>query len=172
MHEGSSRSAEVFSSLMAGFDPAVVIVTAAAAGPGGAVERAGCLVGFSAQASIHPARMVVALSDRNRTTELAAAASHLGVHFLGRADLPLARLFGEETGDETDKLAACRWREGPGGVPLLEGTNGWAVLRLVGRFDAGDHILHLGEVTEAGERACDPPLRYRDVAGLRAGHPA
>jgi flavin reductase (DIM6/NTAB) family NADH-FMN oxidoreductase RutF len=37
------------------------------------------------------------------------------VHFLGRAQLPLAELFGGETGDEVDKFELCEWEPGPGG---------------------------------------------------------
>lgn len=159
--------ADDFSALMAAAAPPMFIVTTAAGG-----ERAGCLVGFAAQASIDPPRMVVMLSDKNRTAEVAARATHLALHFPSAANLALARLFGEETGDEVDKFAGCRWQPGPGGVPLLEGTCGWAVLRVVERTAAGDHIVHLAEVEEARREAGGPPLTLHDVSGLEPGHQA
>ena len=93
----------------------MVIVTTAVAG-----ERAGCLVGFSAQCSIDPPRLMVWLSEKNRTTRVAQGAGSLLVHFLARDDHDLAALFGGRTGDEVDKFSRCRWRPGPAGLPLLD----------------------------------------------------
>jgi flavin reductase (DIM6/NTAB) family NADH-FMN oxidoreductase RutF len=66
-------------------------------------ERAGCLVGFHSQCSIAPVRYAVWLSRANYTCRVALQASHVGIHFLSREDESLARLFGEQTGDEIDK---------------------------------------------------------------------
>src|SRR4029079_16587977 len=107
----------------------------------------GCLVGFSTQCSIDPVRQLVCLSVKNRTYELARRATHLVVHPLHDAphDYELARLFGENTARETDKLAQCSWVEGPGGVPVLEGLD-WFAGPIVGRFGGGGHGAHLVDV--------------------------
>ena len=55
-------------------------------------ERAGCLVGFSTQCSIGPPRYLVCLSDKNRTTRVAARAVALAVHFVPEAARDLAEL--------------------------------------------------------------------------------
>lgn len=60
-------------------------------------ETAGCLVGFTTQASIDPPRFLVGISKKNHTFTVAAAATHLGVHLLARDDLELARWFGGQT---------------------------------------------------------------------------
>jgi flavin reductase (DIM6/NTAB) family NADH-FMN oxidoreductase RutF len=52
-----------FAELVSQLDYAMFIVTTAADD-----ERAWCLVGFASQASIHPPRFLVGLSDKNRTT--------------------------------------------------------------------------------------------------------
>src|SRR6266550_1522175 len=93
------------------------VVTAAADG-----ERDGCLVGFATQCSIHPPRFLVCLSVKNRTFRIAKTAPVLAVHLVGHDQHDLAELFGGETADEVDKLAQWPWREGAGGVPLLEGV--------------------------------------------------
>ena len=133
-------------------------------------ERAGCLIGFTTQASIDPPRQIVCLSDKNRTFRVAAGADHLALHFLNDTNHELARLFGEETGDDTDKFNRCQWRPGPGGVPIVAGTNGWVVLQIIDRFDAGDHRAHLGDVVAAGHEADRPALTFQAVRDFDPGH--
>jgi len=157
--------ADNYADLFASLDSPMFVVTTAAG-----EERAGCVVAFITQASIDPPRVAVCLSDKNRTTEVAARATHLAVHFLGQSNLDLARLFGEETGDETDKFAAHPWYPGPSGVPILHGTNGWVVLHLLDRTRGGDHIIHLGEIESAHQERHDAPVRYRQIQDFHAGH--
>jgi flavin reductase (DIM6/NTAB) family NADH-FMN oxidoreductase RutF len=157
-----------FEDLATALDQAMVLVTAAAGG-----EVDGCLVGFHSQASIRPPRHVVMLSDKNRTTRLAARASHLAVHAVGAGQLDLASTLGELTGDEVDKLASVAWHEGPHGAPILEDAPGWFVGEVVERVRFGDHVAHLLEVVEA----CAPPttfepLRLHAAQRLDAGHDA
>jgi flavin reductase (DIM6/NTAB) family NADH-FMN oxidoreductase RutF len=155
----------LFHELAGGLDQPMLIVTTAAQG-----ERAGCLVGFSTQCSINPPRFLVLLSDKNRTYRVARSAEGLGVHLLGAGDLPLARLFGEHTGDEVDKLARCASTPGPLGVPILEAVEGWFVGRVLERQRLGDHVGHLLEPVMARGRAPQPPLTLRDVQHLEPGH--
>ncbi|MGH9041776.1 MAG: flavin reductase family protein [Acidimicrobiia bacterium] len=133
-------------------------------------ELAGCLIGFTTQASIDPPRQIVCLSEKNRTFRVASSADHLALHFLNDSNHDLARLFGEETGDDTDKFNRCEWRTGPGGVPVIPGTNGWVVLRIIHRSDGGDHRAHLGDVVAAEHEADRPPLTFQAVRHLDPGH--
>jgi flavin reductase (DIM6/NTAB) family NADH-FMN oxidoreductase RutF len=156
-----------FHSLVSGIEYPMVIVTASAAG-----ERSGCLVGFSTQASMDPPRFLVLLSKLNHTLEVAERADLLVVHFLHQDNRDLAELFGEETGDKTDKFTKCRWREGPGATPVLAGVTGWLAGPILARFDMGDHIAHLLDVTDAAVERPGRQLGSQDVRGLRPGHPA
>lgn len=143
------------------------IVTAMAAG-----ERSGCLVGFVTQASIEPPTLIVLLSKQNRTFSVAWGAEVLAVHFLHTGNLELAALFGEQTGDETDKFRLCEWKEGPHGVPLLLETRGWVVGSIQARLDSGDHVAHLIDVGQAdfgqSERGFLP---FTAVKEMKPGHP-
>jgi flavin reductase (DIM6/NTAB) family NADH-FMN oxidoreductase RutF len=158
---------EVFERLVAGLDYPMFIVTAAVG-----EERAGCLVGFVTQASIDPPRLFVLLSKANETLQVAVRADVLVAHFLGADDKPLAELFGEESGDWTDKFDRCEWRAGPGGTPILAGVRGWVAGRVLERLDAGDHVGHLLEPIDAGESDEQAPLMYQQVRDLDPGHPA
>lgn len=137
-------------------------------------RRAGCLVGFTSQVSIHPARFMVGLSKRNYTYRTASlGATHLAVHLVTREHRDLARLFGSETGDRVDKFARCSWEEGPEGLPILSDAAAWFAARVLTRFDMGDHVGHLTEpVTgQAPERLSDL-VTFTDVKDLEPGHEA
>ena len=135
-------------------------------------ERSGCLIGFSTQCSIKPARFLACISKQNRTFDVVSKAESVVVHFLGRDQRPLAELFGGETGDEVDKFQLCEWSEGPGGVPVLAGVPGWFCGRVLDRFDLGDHVgLWLGVV--AAEDHGDPvDLGFQAVKPIEPGHRA
>lgn len=160
--------ADSFNDLVSSIDYPMYVVTAAAG-----EDRAGCLVGFATQASIDPPRLLVLLSKQNETYRIAQRSSTLVVHFLHAGNRDLADLFGEESGDWTDKFTRCRWRAGPDGVPVLDGVRGWVAGHMLSRFDAGDHVAHLLETIDAETSAADaPPLTFQAVKDMRPGHPA
>ncbi len=149
-------------------DPDMCVVTAAAAG-----ERAGCLVGFASQCSMEPVRFAVWLSEVNRTYRVARSADVLAVHLLARDQHATAGLFGGRTGDEVDKFARARWREGYGGAVVLEDAEAWFVGRVVERLSGGDHLGFVLEPVEWGGREGSdvPLLRLSDALTISPGHP-
>jgi flavin reductase (DIM6/NTAB) family NADH-FMN oxidoreductase RutF len=160
----------MFAKLMAELDYPMFVVTACADG-----ERSGCLVGFTTQTSIHPARFLACISEKNHTYPVAMRSSVLAVHLLSRAprERELAALFGSETGDEVDKFAGVGWQPGAGGVPLLDDLPNRFVGRVVDRVVLGDHTGFLLEPLEAekGEEL-DGGLGFQDVKDLEPGHEA
>lgn len=161
-------SGKAFHSLASGIDYPMFIVTTMAG-----TEPSGCLVGFVTQGSINPIRLVVMLSKSNHTYRVALRASQLVVHFLHRGNLELSELFGEETGDQTDKFARCRWHHVDGvAPPVLLGTRGWAAGPVLSRFDAGDHMGHVVDVTAAAVDSDGPQLGFQMVNSMQPGHPA
>ncbi|MBT2470037.1 flavin reductase [Streptomyces sp. ISL-66] len=152
-------------------DGPMYVVTVEAEG-----ERAGCLVGFASQCSIHPPRFVVWLSVANHTYRVAREASYLTVHALSRGQRELAEIFGGETGDRVDKFARADWRPGGLGGPVLTEVRTWFTGRIEGRLEGGDHMgFLLAPIEGSGpaEGAAAPEtLRYGDVRDLEPGHPA
>ncbi|WP_240799619.1 flavin reductase family protein [Streptomyces sp. A1277] len=149
-------------------DYPMYVVTAEAGG-----ERGGCLVGFGSQCSMRPVRFIVWLSKVNRTYRVAARADRLAVHLLRRDQDGLARLFGGETGDRTDKFAQVPWHPGPGGVPVLDEAPAWFVGRVEDRVDGGDHVGFLLAPEEVRHPA-DQGFRLltlSDGLDIPAGHP-
>jgi len=124
------------------------IVTAAAGG-----RRSGCLVGFVSQCSVDPPRLLVCISEKNHTHEVAGAAQWLAVHLIPRLRTELVDLFGSHSGHEIDKFSRCEWTEGPERVPLLDACPSRIVGRVIGRIPVGDHTAFLVEATEASASA-------------------
>ncbi|HKP21972.1 MAG TPA: flavin reductase family protein [Thermoleophilaceae bacterium] len=158
---------ETFQRLVAQLDYPMFIATVAAAG-----ERAGCLIGFATQSSIHPPRFLAGISDKNRTFRVAKDADSMAIHLVPEDAGELAELFGGETGDEVDKFARTGWREGPEGVPLLDGCPNRFVGRIVERIDFGDHVGMVLEpfFAEADEESAQ--LGFHRAKRIEPGHEA
>ncbi|MFL6205193.1 MAG: flavin reductase family protein [Acidimicrobiales bacterium] len=156
-----------FDELMGDLDQSMVIVTTVAGD-----ERSGCLVGFHSQCSIDPVRYVVWLSQANHTHGVAVRASTFAVHLIPTGRHDLAELFGGRTGDEVDKLARCEWRDGPGGVPLIDGCPDRFVGERVGWLAGGDHDGVVLEPVDAERSGDGPWLRLSDATDIDAGHAA
>jgi flavin reductase (DIM6/NTAB) family NADH-FMN oxidoreductase RutF len=135
--------------------------------------RAGCLVGFATQCSIDPPRWYVGISKVNRTFQVASTARLVVVHALGAGNEELARLFGEQTGDDVDKFSLCRWHIGPvRHSVVLTDCPRWFVGEIVDRVEAGDH---LGLVLAPVAAECEdhgPQLGFQAVRSFDPGHPA
>jgi flavin reductase (DIM6/NTAB) family NADH-FMN oxidoreductase RutF len=135
-------------------------------------ERSGCLIGFATQVSIDPVRFLACVSKVNHTFDLAMRSEHVAVHVAPSGDDDgLARLFGEETGDEVDKFARCAWHEGPHGVPLLDDCPDWFAGEVLERRPLGDHVGFL-LAPVAAACAGRSPMPINEIVDIDAGHDA
>ena len=135
-------------------------------------DMSGCLAGFVTQCSIDPPNFLVCISKVNHTLPVAEHAPGMGLHLLGKDQVDLARLFGEETGDLVDKFASVDWRLGSTGAPLLVEAAVSMEGQVLGHFSVGDHEAFLMRALRsiAGEHA--GLLTYRGAPPLKPGHPA
>ncbi|MET0627618.1 MAG: flavin reductase family protein [Acidimicrobiia bacterium] len=159
---------EAFQDLVSELDYPMFVVTAASNG-----ARAGCLVGFTTQCSIDPARFLVCLSKNNATWEVARTADALAVHFLRADQREIAEHFGSVSAkDDPDKLTAWPLGSGPGGLPILEDCD-WFVGRVVGQVDLGDHTGFVLDPTDGElDHGPGPQLGYDQLDDIEAGQPA
>ncbi len=158
---------QTFQELVAQLDYPMFIATVAADG-----ERAGCLIGFATQASIHPPRFLAGISDKNRTHRVALRAGSMAIHLVPADATELAELFGGETGDEVDKFERCAWQPGPDGVPLLDDCPNRFVGRIIERVDFGDHTGHLLEPIAAEADEESGQLGFHRAQRIEPGHEA
>lgn len=147
--------------------PLVVVTTV---GPSG--QYSGCLAGFMTQCSIDPPRFLVCISVVNHTFVVAEESACLAIHLLGDHQVDTASLFGERTGDATDKFSRCRWRVGATGAPILDQCAAWVEGTVGARFGVGDHVAFLLEPVDGGAGPCTGLLTFRSSPHLEAAHPA
>ena len=160
------RSKATFEEMAGHLDYPMYVVTAAAGG-----VRAGCLVGFGSQCSIDPPRFMVFVSDKNHTHRVALDAPVLAVHVVPGDAEDLARLFGEQTGDEIDKFEQCEWETGPHGVPILTRCSDRFAGNVLERRTVGDHTAFLLEPVDVhADGASFFP--FRKAQSFEPGHEA
>jgi len=154
-----------FARLVGELDYSLFIVTVARGD-----ERAGCLIGFASQVSIHPPRFLACLSVKNRTYRLAVDADVLVVHPVPRDAEELAVLFGGETGDEVDKFARCEWEPGPGGAPVIKELESWFAGKVLERSNFGDHVGFALEPTVVNLGRSHGTFTFRRGKWIDPGH--
>ena len=154
-----------FQRLVASLDYPVYVVTTAADG-----ERSGCLVGFTTQCSIHPARFLACISKKNHTFPIAQRAEALVVHVLDKDDRDTAELFGGETSDDVDKFEQTTWQPGPYGIPVVEACDRWFAGRIVDQVDLGDHQGFVLEPIDAEVDAAGDQLTFQQAKDIEPGH--
>lgn len=154
-----------FNALAGGLDYPMFVVTVTDGD-----RRAGCLVGFVAQCSMTPPRVMVWLSKNNLTHEVARSTDTVAVHVPTDDDHALAELFGSRTGRDVDKFARVDWVPGPNGVPLLADCAQWFVGRVRSRHDTGDHEGLLLDIVDASDDHGLPQLSFQSVKHLPPGN--
>ena len=113
------------------------------------------------------------MSSRRRcgSGKVSTRSDKLAVHVLDQANHRLASLFGEQTGDTTDKFAACSWRQHQG-LPVLTDAHAWFIGLVLQRIDLGDHTGHLLEPLETEADGTLDQLAFQQIKSMKPGHPA
>ncbi|MDX3452433.1 flavin reductase family protein [Streptomyces sp. ME02-8801-2C] len=128
-------------------------------------------VGFTATSlasvSAEPPIVSFGISTGASSWPAVAGADHVGVHILGEHQHELAATFARSGADRFG--APTAWREGPHGVPVLDGVLAWLVCRPLARVPAGDHRVVLAEVVAGDPAGSGRPLLYHQgrFNGLR-----
>ncbi|MGW8064346.1 flavin reductase family protein [Streptomyces ziwulingensis] len=128
-------------------------------------------VGFTATSltsvSAEPPLLSFGIGTGSSSWPAVSAAEYVGVHLLGEHQEDLAATFARSGADRF--AAPTVWREGPEGVPVLDGVLAWLVCRVVGRVPAGDHRVVLAEVVLGDPAGDGSPLLYHQgrYNGLR-----
>lgn len=135
----------------------VAVITA----PGGTDGRpAGFTATSLTSVSAEPPLVSFGVGTGSSSWPAVAGAGHVGVHILGEHQGDLAARFARHGADRFAPPTV--WREGPEGVPLLDGVLAWLVCRIVAKVPAGDHRLVLAEVVAGDPSGDGRPLLYHE----------
>jgi flavin reductase (DIM6/NTAB) family NADH-FMN oxidoreductase RutF len=135
------------------FATGVTIVTARAAD--------GTPVGLTANSfnsvSMSPPLVLWSLALQAGSLPVFQGGSHYAIHILTAEQRALAERFAARG---VDRFAGLSWREGSGGVPLLDGAAAVLECRNRSRHEEGDHVIFVGEVEHCRYRADASPLIF------------
>lgn len=128
-------------------------------------------VGFTATSlasvSAEPPMLSFGIGTGSSSWPAIATGDHVGVHVLGEHQQELAATFARSGADRFGPATA--WREGPKGIPVLDGVPAWMVCEVVARVPAGDHRIVIAEVLLGDPTGHGRPLLYHQgrFNGLR-----
>lgn len=134
------------------FATGVTVITATHAG-----ERCGFTANSFTSVSLDPPLLLVCAAHGVSALPAIRAARAFGVNVLADAQEAVSRRF---TQRGIDRFADADWREGPNGVPLLEGACAAFACSVLQDIEAGDHVILLGRIDAFSADASAPPLLY------------
>ena len=116
--------------------------------------------GFTANSftsvSLEPPLLLICVGKSAASMEVFRQARGFAVNILSEAQKDTSVLFASK---RADKFETARWRPGPFGNPLIEGSAAWFDCARYQVIDAGDHIILMGHV-EAFSYTDANPLGY------------
>ncbi len=144
---------ELFREVFGRFATGVAVITSAGPeGAGGMTANALCSL------SLDPLMALVCFENGARTLPIVRESRRFAVNILGAEQEHLAGVFASKL-PEREKLEGVAHRIEQG-MPLIEGSLGWAICDLRELIAGGDHTIAIGEVTALGLGEGKPLLWY------------
>ena len=144
---------ELFREVFGRFATGVAVITSAGpSGSGGMTANALCSL------SLDPLLALVCFENQARTLPIVREAGRFGVNVLRAGQEDIARVFASKL-PESEKLEGVEHRM-EDGIPIIDGSLGWAACDLRELIAGGDHTIAIGEVIALGLGVGDPLLWY------------
>lgn len=118
----------------------------------------GFTANWVAQAAFEPPMVSITVEQDSKALPLIRQAGVFAVNVLASGQRELAGQLGRRSKTNPDKFKGVPTEPGVTGCPLLLDALGYLECRVTGELPAGDHVLMLGEVVEAGLRRDGEPL--------------
>lgn len=132
-------------------------------------EGHAALVAWLTQLSFEPPMVGVALEREGATLALVRSAGAFALTVLPAGARALAARLGRSGETTPDRLAGLASRPSPvSGAPIFEGT-GWLDCRVAAELPAGDHVLIVAEVVDAGAEREGATLTLSETGWKYAG---
>ncbi len=118
--------------------------------------------GFTANSftsvSLEPPLLLACLAKSAHSCGVFMEAEGFAVNVLGEEQKAVSGLFASRA---ADKFEQCAWREGAGGLPLIDGALAHFACSRERLVDAGDHIVLIGRVIDLAVREGNPLGYFR-----------
>ncbi len=130
-------------------------------------EVAGMTANWLGQAAFEPPMLMAAFEADSRTLAVVRASGMFAVNVYESGQRELAGQLGRASVKRPDKLESIANHPGPmTGAPLLDAALGWIECRVTGELPAGDHVVVVAEIINAGQNREGQPLTMAE-AGFR-----
>jgi flavin reductase (DIM6/NTAB) family NADH-FMN oxidoreductase RutF len=108
-------------------------------------------VNWLTQISFEPPMLAVAIEKESRSLSMVRGAGAFAISILPAGARQLAGRLGRHSRNVPDKLEGVSHHPAPrSGAPILDDATGWVDCEVRSEVDAGDHVLFVAEVVEAG----------------------
>ena len=115
------------------------------------------------QASFKPPLVMLGVSGDGRSAQMIKESRVFSVNLLGQGQKEIAQNFFKCPEPQDGKFGAVAYEIGTTGCPLLKEAPAFLECRVVEIVAKGDHLVVIGEVTEAGVRREMLPLSLSDT---------
>ena len=130
-------------------------------------EANGFTTCWVSQVSFEPQQVIVAVRKDQHTHDLVESGGVFSLNFLDTEQEDLARRFTGPLKQENGQVGGSPYTTGQTGAPLFEEAFAHLECRVVGKLEAGDHTVYLGEVVAANLKRpadiltdLDTPMEY------------
>ena len=134
---------------------------------GGSGEVNGFTTCWVSQVSFDPQQVIVAVQREQHTHDLIEQGGVFSLNFLDTEQEDLARKFTEPLENRDGTVGGSPYSTGETGAPLFDEAFAHLECRVVGKMEAGDHTVYLGEVAAASLKRpadiltdLDTPMEY------------
>ena len=131
-------------------------------------RRVGVTANSFTSLSLEPPLVLWALQNNAQSRAAFDACTYFGVNVLSANQHNLSRQFATHA---EDKFAGVETRDGPGGIPLLEGALVHFICRNVRQLDAGDHVIVIGEIERHETFGGEPLVFHAGAYRVATRHP-
>ncbi len=131
-------------------------------------EANGFTTCWVSQVSFHPQQVVVAARKDQHTHDMIESGGVFSLNYLDTEQEDIARKFTEPLEHESGTVGGSAYTSGEAtGAPLFEEAFAHLECRVVGKMEAGDHTVYLGEVVASNLKRpadiltdLDTPMEY------------
>ena len=156
-------AAEEFKHCLARWASGVTIVTSRAGD-----EIHGMTVSDFSGASLSPPLVSVCCSRESITTGLIARGGCFGVNVLAADQRELSNRFASKK-HEHERFVGLEFDQAETGAPMIAGCLVNLDCRLVATYDAGDHVIYLGEILSSRKTDREPLVYWSGGSRVLAG---
>jgi flavin reductase (DIM6/NTAB) family NADH-FMN oxidoreductase RutF len=132
-------------------------------------DRGAFLANWLSQVSFDPPMVVVSVEADSHSLPVIRGGGRFAVSVLESGQRELAGHFGKKTRNVGDKLAGMDHHPSATGLPILDAALSYIVCQVTGEIEAGDSVVVLGKVIEAGVLREGTPLTMAEAGFRHAG---